>query len=211
MAIDYWQKLEEGGVYHLYNRSINRELLFREEKDYRLFLEKVVKYLWNYLEFYAYCLIPNHFHFLVSVKTKDREIELILENEKTKCAKLFLENKISINKFLEDQFRRLFSSHAMYYNLFYGRQGSLFQKRPKRVAVKTIEKQLRQICYIHHNPIHHFFVKEFDNWKYSSYKLFLTSDKSFINRKKVFQLFGDGDEKLGRQVFLQLRPAPSRF
>lgn len=113
MAIDYWQKLEEGGVYHLYNRSINRELLFREEKDYRLFLEKVVKYLWNYLEFYAYCLIPNHFHFLVSVKTKDREIELILENEKTKCAKLFLENKISINKFLEDQFRRLFSSHAI--------------------------------------------------------------------------------------------------
>jgi len=58
----------EGNFYHIYNRGNNRENIFFEENNYYYFLEKYDKYLTNYLETFAYCLLPNHFHLLVRVK-----------------------------------------------------------------------------------------------------------------------------------------------
>ncbi len=189
MAIDYWQYLEPGKIYHFYNRAINKDLLFRTDKDYSLFLKKTKKYLAPYLHFYAYCLIPNHFHFLFEVMEIDDEMNHHLLKEKTKCANHLLNGNIELNSFLEDQFRRLFSSHALYFNKFYNRKGSLFQKRPKRIAIESIERLLYQICYIHHNPIHHHLRNDFHEWKYSSYNSFISEKPFLIERKKVVSFF----------------------
>ena len=51
MAFNYWQNLEEQGIYHLYNRSVNKECLFKDSKDYAFFLMKIQQYLLPYLEF----------------------------------------------------------------------------------------------------------------------------------------------------------------
>ena len=58
--------------YHVYNRAnTNLDQLFYHEKNYAYFLKKFDQYLSNYLEVWSYCLIPNHFHFLVKVKNID--------------------------------------------------------------------------------------------------------------------------------------------
>lgn len=203
MAFNYWQTLEEGGVYHIYNRSINKDLIFENDLDYCSFLAKAEKYLSPYLDFYTYCLIPNHFHFLVEVKRITDQTKIRLQAEKSKAAKKLIEGEISINDFLEDQFRRMFSSYAISYNLKYDRHGSLFQKRPKRVSIQNEERQLFMICYIHHNPIHHKQAKDYMDWKYSSYQAFISDIPSIVNRKKVLEWLGDGNVELGRKIFFQ--------
>jgi len=71
---DYWPPLIPGGIYHIYNRGNNRENLFYTADNVRFFLDRYTKYMEPTLETYAYCLLPNHFHLLERVKTKE-EIE----------------------------------------------------------------------------------------------------------------------------------------
>ena len=84
--------LHEGKFYHIYNRGNNRETLFYTEANYKYFLKKYDKYLSEYIDTYAYCLLPNHFHLLISVKElKDIPLEkvniilnLAIQNDKYK-------------------------------------------------------------------------------------------------------------------------------
>ena len=103
--------------YHIYNRSINREKLFVNNENYIFFLKQWYKYLNNYLQVWSYSLIPNHFHFFVRV------IELV--------------QQIDINKLIENQFKKFFSSYTLSFNSVYGRKGSLFQKSFKRKLVEN--------------------------------------------------------------------------
>lgn len=62
----YYTKFEEGKFYHIYNRSIDRQLLFKSDANYSFFLKKFDQYLSSVLDVYAYCLLENHFHLLNS-------------------------------------------------------------------------------------------------------------------------------------------------
>ena len=66
--------------YHVYNRGINGEDLFREERNYRYFLEKYAQYIEPVAETYAYCLLGNHFHLLVRIRDVEREVLTGLQN-----------------------------------------------------------------------------------------------------------------------------------
>ena len=68
------QPLEEGQFYHIYNRGINGENLFKEERNYAYFLQQYAKYLEPVVQTFAYCLLPNHFHLLVRVKTLEERV-----------------------------------------------------------------------------------------------------------------------------------------
>ncbi len=61
--------LQPGGYYHIYNRGNNREDLFREERNYRYFLQLYVYHVYPIADTFAYCLMRNHFHLLVRIKT----------------------------------------------------------------------------------------------------------------------------------------------
>ncbi|GHT10354.1 hypothetical protein FACS189432_06850 [Bacteroidia bacterium] len=67
----YIQPLEEGKFYHIYNQGNNHENIFYNDKNYIYFMQKLDRYLSDYLEIYAFCLMPNHFHLLVRIKTID--------------------------------------------------------------------------------------------------------------------------------------------
>ena len=58
------------GVFHIYNHANGDELLFRKDDNYRYFLKKFSDYLESILETFAYCLMPNHFHFLIRIRSK---------------------------------------------------------------------------------------------------------------------------------------------
>ncbi|MEY4934831.1 MAG: hypothetical protein RIS64_1190 [Bacteroidota bacterium] len=190
MRINYWQNFEESHFYHIYNRTVGSEKLFIYDKNCDDFLQKWDKYLKPYLDTYAYCLMGNHFHFVVYVKLVDETVLKSIENEHTVKANRFLNNEIDYNTFLVDQFKRFFSAYVHKFNKQQKRHGSLLQEKFKRVQLKTEVAVLEKICYVHHNPIHHGYHAVYENWNYSSYDAYLDDRLCSLEREKGLVLFG---------------------
>lgn len=139
-----------GEYYHLYNRGNSKQKIFNDEEDYRRFVAtlytcnsennfrmSLIKdgagnnpYLWErgnqIVSIGAYCLMPNHFHLLVTEK----------ENG-------------GISKFMQ----KLSTAYVMYHNIKYGRTGGLFEGKFKSEHL-DIDQYLKYIfSYIHLNPI----------------------------------------------------------
>jgi len=203
MEYDYWQKMEEGKFYHIYNRATLDLKLFKEKSDYDGFLSSFRKYFGPYLETIAFCLIPNHFHFLCRVKTLEEVMDTLLL-EDTKAAQFVLSEEKPFNDFLVDQARRLFSSYSLKHKNKYDRRGNLFSERFKRVQVHGDARLLYMICYIHHNPIHHHLVSNYTFWDYSSYKHYLSKKESFIKKDMILEWLGGLDILLKHHVDFEL-------
>ena len=77
------QKLLPEHTFHIYNRGINGQLVFFQEKNYPFFLKKYASYTKDYLDTYAYCLLPNHFHILANVHSVNTIITAASANYKT--------------------------------------------------------------------------------------------------------------------------------
>lgn len=67
------QPLRFGQTYHIYNRGNNRENLFVEPRNYPYFLNLYAKHILPIAETYAYCLLPNHFHFAIRTRTEEEQ------------------------------------------------------------------------------------------------------------------------------------------
>jgi len=180
--------------YHVYNKVVSGEVLFREESEYHEFLKRYTRYFFSYFETYAYCLIPNHFHFLVKVKSTS-EVSECIKNEDTNAARAYLAGNGSINSLIESQFSRCFSGVSKIYNNKYNREGPLFKEGIKRVALNKTRTIMQQMHYIHYNPIHHQSVKNIHDWPNSSYISYLSNKETRLPRKKVFEMFS-GKENL---------------
>jgi putative transposase len=191
MKQNYWQTFYENSVYHVYNRTNNKELLFIDRPDRQFFMRQWQTYLGDYLDTYAYCLMSNHFHFVVKIKTPNEGYWQSVKAEKTVASMQFLEGKIELNAFLEDQFKRFFTSYANTINKKYKRHGSLFQKRFKRVEQITLLNILTKICYTHHNPLHHNAASFYDGWEFSSYRAYLSDKPTKISRNDGLKMFDD--------------------
>ncbi|MEM9547673.1 MAG: transposase [Bacteroidota bacterium] len=173
----------------MYNRGINRTSIFRSVDNYNFFLKKWEMLIHPFLETYCFCLMPNHFHFIVKVRPYSKEIKRLIEQIDTSKSRKFLAEEITYNEFLEDQFKRILSSYTLAFNKQQKRTGSLFQKRFKRIGIRYDHKLLNLIAYIHHNPIHHGFTRNYSEWKFNSYQCFTRNFKTFIDSKMVLSLF----------------------
>lgn len=200
---NYWVKFEEEAIYHVYNRSINRERIFKKEENYYFFLRRFKELILPFFEIYAYCLLSNHFHFCISPKPISKKVLASVEKQNTIKSKRFLENELTYNDFLESQFKRLLSSYALAFNKQEKRNGSLFQKRFKRILITSEFRLQRLIAYIHHNPIHHYQSTDYHLWKFSSFKAFLSKNqKTSVAKTKVFRLF-ESKKLDGKMSFLE--------
>jgi len=65
-------QIEKGYIYHIYNQGNNRQKIFFERENYLFFLKKMKTHLLPFCDILAYCLMPNHFHWMVLVN----ELEL---------------------------------------------------------------------------------------------------------------------------------------
>ena len=134
------------------------------------------------LTVWAYCLIPNHFHFLIKVKSEEE------------LTKLLRPEQGAITEMISNQFRILFISYTKSFNKVYTRNGSLFQKPFKHILVDSQSYLFALIHYIHHNPIHHNFTDTFNDWTYSSYLALIGNGSTKVDRNSVLDLFGDKNE-----------------
>ena len=141
-----------GEYYHLYNRGTDKRVIFSSPDDYKRFMlllrlcnSTVPVDIGNKLregrtfeelmdtavptrlvDVLAYCLMPNHFHFLLYSK----------------------EDPSQIAKFMQS----LCIAYSMYFNRRYKRVGGLFQGRFKAIRI-TNDAYLQHISrYIHLNP-----------------------------------------------------------
>ena len=180
--------LREKSYYHIYHRGIDKRVLFRIESDYHHFLNKYQYYLFITVETYAFCLLKNHIHLLVRVRSVEEQRNLVKQLKRKKISELcgldYIEFKIqSASK----QFGHLFNSYTKYFNKKYERSGVLYDGRFKRIEIDSEEYLTQLICYIHRNPIHHGITAEYTSYPYSSYNEIFSREKSFINKTKVFE------------------------
>lgn len=175
-----------GSYYHIFNRGINRQNIFFEKKNYLFFLELMKKYLTGYIDILAYCLLPNHFHWVVKVND-----EIEFENKEHFLQKeRFLTNEVEVGKVVSKQLKRLFISYAMSVNKQENRVGALFDAKFKRLEITEQEYLEYAIFYVHYNPQKHGLMHKFKNYNFSSYKAIMSDANTNINRQHVFEIFG---------------------
>jgi len=90
-------------VFHIYNHSVAEIDLFYDRHDYFYFLQKLTdNFSSDEIAVYAYCLMPNHFHFCIKQKS-DRPIY--------------------------DIFNRFLISYTLHFNAKYKRKGKVFANK----------------------------------------------------------------------------------
>ena len=58
-------------MYHIYNHANGNDNLFRNEENYAYFLKRYAYFIHPIAKTYAYCLMPNHFHLLVKIRSEE--------------------------------------------------------------------------------------------------------------------------------------------
>lgn len=191
----YLYPFEAGTVYHFYNRSNAKEVIFPDEESSGQFLELFRKYLGEYLDVYAYCLIPNHFHFIVRIKPQD-DIQKILSeklvSDLTKTQVLFLqgESNVDVNELISRQLSNCFNSYSKSFNYHYKRKGNLFNRRINRVEIGDEEHLKYAIYYVHSNPSHHGVLSDFFKYRWSSIYEVVNDRSEYASLSHLYEIFG---------------------
>jgi REP element-mobilizing transposase RayT len=174
------EPLHPGQYYHIYNRGINGEPIFREERNYPHFLKLYAQYIVPIAETYAYCLLSNHFHFLLRInETAEEQTGPVSETGPV------LGPALNPSR----QFNNFFIAYAKAFNKAFQRTGGLFESPFKRKRVDSDRYFTYLVAYIHHNPEKHGFVDDFRQWPYSSYRAILSAKPSQIQRVAVLEWF----------------------
>jgi putative transposase len=173
--------LVAGNYYHIYNRGNNGIDIFFENSNYDYFLKLYHQYIHPIAETFAWCLMKNHFHFLVYIRNEKEVLTDSLEYSTVDKPRVLDPSK---------QFGHLFNAYTQAVNKKYSRTGSLFEKPFERKRV-TSEKYLKNlIYYIHNNPVHHGFTKTINEYPWSSYGSVISDKQTKLKREDVIDIFG---------------------
>lgn len=164
----------ENDLYHIYNRGNNKQRIFFKPDNYLFFLNKVRKYIQPHCDILAWCLMPNHFHFLIY--SDHRTI-------KTKLVSGLQKNAMS------EGFRVLLSSYTQAINKQNNTTGSLFQQNTKAKLVAKNDLRYATTCfhYIHQNPIQAKLVVKMEDWAYSSFIDYCNKRNETLTNKDAAQ------------------------
>jgi len=114
------------GIYHVLTRGINRQHIFVDSEDKRIYLDRLSTYKEKCaFQIYAYCLMSNHVHLLIK------------------------EGDVPISEIM----KKLNTSYVYWFNRKYNRVGHLFQDRFMSEPVEDDRYLLTLIRYIHQNPV----------------------------------------------------------
>ena len=171
----YLTRFQSGNFYHIYNRAIDRKLMFKSRSNYYYFMRLWKRYMAGYLDVVSYSLNANHYHFLVRVRHFSPE-QLMGRTE---------------HELISEQFKILFRTYALAFNKNHVRTGSLFDGPFKRVLIGDNHYLTYLIHYIHVNPEKNKLCADFRTWDWSSYKYIVKPGDSVVDRKFVLKWFGN--------------------
>ncbi len=204
--------------YHIYNHACGNEELFRTHDNYLYFLRKFSEYVNPIANTYAYCLMPNHFHFLMQIKSEE---EILIYFKEKYGNKLFFRNQSlkniefgdlkglqNLEGLITQQFSNFFNAYTKAFNKQHQRKGNLFLVNFRRKEINDVKYLKKLVHYIHFNPVHHQFVEDIRDWKYSSYLSFFSSKVSNVKREIVIGWFDDINNFLAyhKEVFKDFEP-----
>lgn len=177
-------------IYHLFNRGSDKRDLFLQPRDYKRFQQTFYYYQFKgpkpkfskftksklnlfrleqskkLVEVWCYCLMPNHFHFLIK-QLKDDGISVFIS--------------------------QLINSYTKYFNTKYDRVGPLLQGRFKAVPVESEEQLLHLSRYIHINPVVSGICKDPIDYPWTSYQEHLTGNGFLSNPQEILNYFPKGN------------------
>jgi len=172
-----------GKVYHLFNHAVGTENLFREDRNYVFFLGKYQKYATPVCRTFSYALLPNHFHFLVQIRSQTEIASLMPSSEG-------ITSDEACAAFVMQQFSNLFNAYAKAYNKIYCRKGALFIDYLQRKPVENTTYFQDAVLYHHFNAVKHGFCHTPLDYRFSSYPSFLSNLPSLLERETVVRQFG---------------------
>lgn len=183
----------ENQIYHVYNRTNNKEALFKSDKDRYCFLSHFDFYTAAFLDTYSWCLLPNHFHLLVKIKNYETVIAYIISKpSKELCSteRKFLQQKATIHELINNVFQRFLISYTMKFNHHYERKGNLLHRPFKHVLINKETQFSQAAIYINANAQKHKIVNDFTKYKWSSYKTILSEQPTKLLRNDLLEWFG---------------------
>lgn len=184
-----------GEIYHTFNRSIARQPIFLNIRSYSRALALINFYSYiqprlrfshynrlplkgkadflddlkingrKQIQLFAFCLMPNHVHFLI------RQLE---------------ENGIS--RFMSN----FQNSYAKYLNIKTDRTGGLFQSMFKAVRIESDEQLIHTCRYIHLNPLTSYVIKDIinlENYPWSSYSEYFKESSDLVDTSLISEFF----------------------
>lgn len=172
-----YKRYSPNAFYHVYNRGVNREKIFKDSQDYTMFLFFLKRYFgstvdqnsigedypnfFGQIELQAFCLMPNHFHLLIF----QRDVEAMKQT--LKCVTI---------------------AYAMYFNKRYDRVGPICQQRYRAALIDSEEYLLTISGYIHLNP------DDYLSWQWTSLPYYLGDYKAdWLLPNKILELFEGTD------------------
>jgi REP element-mobilizing transposase RayT len=161
-------KFHPGGYYHIFNRGANKQKLFLCPSNYAFIIRKMNQFIRFGVGVIAYCLMPNHYHFL-----------------------LRQENEYPVNQFIQS----IFNSYSKAFNVMYNRKGTLFEGPFKAVGILE-ENYLIHLCrYIHRNPLEAGLVEKLTDWPYSNYPEWINKRTgNLVDQDFIAEYFPSGSE-----------------
>lgn len=209
------EKLREGNYYHIYNRGIDASDLFVDEENFNFFLRDYAFYTDLVFKTYAYCLMKNHFHLLVKVRSYKEQKSLYEKyRSKLKYTKQpWIPHGCKYKTFKTQtpsrQLAHLFSKYTKNFNSWHQRTGKLFEQPFKRKRVIDKIYLTHLVCYTHRNPIHHGVSNNFRDYPHSSYQIFLTDSNSLLKKEEVLKWFGGLKQFISAHREMKLKITPN--
>lgn len=131
------RELVEGGLYHVYARGNDRQVIFRDAKDRELYLSilhhVITSHEWDCI---ACCLMGNHLHLMIRTTHADLDAGMHL----------------------------LHSLYARKYNIRHGHSGHLFQGRYGASRLTSDARVVAVTDYIEQNPVAAGLVERPEDW-----------------------------------------------
>ncbi len=172
-------------IYHVYNEGNNRQKIFHATSDFLVFLNHYQQMITPHAQTIAWCLMPDHFHFmLLAGKSGSEKLQ---------------QGGITIDK-LTNGFRMLLSHYARIFNNEYGRSGSVFRQKTKAICLtdivpatkkKSRPKELLSQCFhaIHQKPFVSQLVTRIEDWEFSSFPEYSMEKTGGICDKELARKF----------------------
>ncbi len=202
-------ELNPNYVYHIYNRGNQKQPIFFKEENYLFFLRKARKELTPYCDILAYCLMPNHFHFLVYVKEAPcHPMTSKAEGLKLKPTTQGFEQGHRMTTFSSKEVNPLSNGIAVLLRSYTRAvqiqeifTGSLFQQKTKAKEISDWSYLLTCATYIHQNPFKAKLVTQMEDWVFSSFKDYCgLRGGTLCNKELLLQLSGIRPDEDFRQL-----------